>query len=185
MLFQLVLPLLALADSESSSNVGATSRQSSDIGGATSRQSSDIGGATSRQSDSYGAPYAPPQQYQVNMIPPQQNKVNALANCTFQPLLHSALRLCPPAPQNISKVAHIFYLPPPPPPPLLLPPHSPYSGKCIQVVLHVKFLYQSYCPTKNFSETLILLLKARPSYDSYSAPSYQAPTYQAINYQTN
>ena len=133
MLFQLVLPLLALADSESSSNVGATSRQS----------------------DSYGAPYAPPQQYQVNVVPPQQNKVNALANCTFQPLLHSALRLCPPAPQNISKVAHIFYLPPPPPPPLLLPPHSPYSGKCTQLVLHVKVLYQSY--SLNRDETYIAM----------------------------
>ena len=53
LLFQLVLPLLALGDSESSSDVGATSRQS----------------------DSYGAPYAPPQQYQVNMVPPQEYQV--------------------------------------------------------------------------------------------------------------
>ena len=46
MLPQLVLPLLALGDTESSS--------------------SEI--ASSRQSDSYGAPYAPPQQYQVIVI---------------------------------------------------------------------------------------------------------------------
>ena len=44
MLLQMVLPLLAMADTDSSS--------------------SDI--ASSRQSDSYGAPYAPPEQYQVN-----------------------------------------------------------------------------------------------------------------------
>ena len=43
MLLQLVLPLLALGDTETSS--------------------SEI--ASSRQSDGYGAPYAPPQQYQV------------------------------------------------------------------------------------------------------------------------
>ena len=42
MLFQLVLPLLVMADTESSSD-----------------------SASSRQSDGYGAPYAPPQQYQV------------------------------------------------------------------------------------------------------------------------
>merc|ERR1711936_1236700 len=41
MLFQLVLPLLVMADTESSSD-----------------------SASSRQSDGYGAPYAPPQQYQ-------------------------------------------------------------------------------------------------------------------------
>ena len=48
MLFQLVLPLLVMADTESSSD-----------------------SASSRQSDGYGAPYAPPQQYQVRSGYPQ------------------------------------------------------------------------------------------------------------------